>query len=670
MINGKKTVILRIAVFMGMTAALFFPRQTFCEERSFMPSVENLYGSLELDMRRIETARTTNLGNNYTDLYQGIERLRLGTDGYVYHPRFMIFHLGGAVGLDQGYYKTPGYFSRTSHAFDEYDFIATLLPEHPYNLEVFSRRAVLPLSPSYPQENLATSYGASFRYREKPLTVNLSTVSQSLETGKSSYDSTDYSAGATHVIGPVSNAVRYSHGETQSSSGTQAVRTNSIFNNSIKLTDVYLASSIGTDRQNQTNPSTGTIETAESAWTERLHADLPINLSAELQHEYRRNELTFGQLSSTQEPTTFDKKTADYIILSHMLYQSLRTTYTANKTSIEATGGSLDSSQEQIAFAYVKNIPAGALNANYSYQDLSSTRIGTPVITSERHPTIVPGTFVLSNLAPDPSTITVMVTHPVTQNLVPLTRNVNYLVTQFGNVLQITILSLPNSIVFVPGTSYDFTVSYYLQSTDSITDMRTNAYHLGLVLFNGQFSPFVGLITSDVNSSFGGIPINDIITSITYGYNAQLQPFTFFTEYNDYRSRISPSQSVTAWTEYRQLITDDTDIIARLTYNETNRPITELSPAYSEKFTIVDVSARKSFPREHLNVFIGGSYSKRRVTGLTATSYELHPSLQWHIGMLDVSASVSKSFTVTAGTFGNQSYMMDTYYLTVSRKLF
>jgi hypothetical protein len=40
------------------------------------------------------------------------------------------------------------------------------------------------------------------------------------------------------------------------------------------------------------------------------------------------------------------------------------------------------------------------------------------------------------------------------------------------------------------------------------------------------------------------------------------------------------------------------------------------------------------------------------------------------MGMLDVTASASKTYTVSEGTYGKQPYEEDTYYLTVSRKLF
>jgi hypothetical protein len=671
LINGRKAVIVRIAafVFLGITAALLLPRHVRGEDRGFVPTVENVTGSLELDMRRIQTMRQTNLGDNITDLYSAIERLRLGVDGYVFHPRFMTFHLGGAVGLDQGYYTTPGYYSRTNHVFDEYDFSATLLPEHHYNLDVFSRRAVMPLSPSYPQENLATSQGAMFRYRERPLMFNMSAISQSQETGNSRFDATQYLAGGSHVIGPVTNSVRYNHADTHSSEGTQGARTNASFNNSIDFKVVSLASSIDTQRQNQTNPASETLESDSSSWSEILHMELP-TIKADLQHLFIKDEITFGQLSPTVEPTTLSKTYRDSVSISHLLYQSLRTTYSAFKQSFDSTSGDTESFQEMLSFAYVKKIPSGELNANYSLADLSFTRTGTPLIASEIHTTIVPGTFTLSNLYVDPSTVTVMVTHPVTQILVPLTINVNYQILQFGGLLQLNILSLPGSIVFVPGASYDFTVSYTLRSTDSKTDMRTNTFHLGFNLFNGIFSPFFTHSNTDTKSSFGGIPIDDEVISNTYGYTVHLPPFTFYLDYSDYRSRLSPRKSINTWTEYRQLIAEDTDVVARFTYNETTRPATVLSPTYDEKSAIVDVSARKSFQHERLNLFIAGTYVVRSYNGTSSTSYALRPSLQWHFGMLDVTASASKTYTVTTGINGKQPYEEDTYYLTVSRKLF
>ena len=673
--NGKKVIIVRIAafVFAGITAALFFPRHVIGEEPDFIPRVENISGSLELDMRRIDTRKMWRDFETDTTLFSSIERLRLATDGYIYHPRFIVFRIGGAVGLDQGYYITTGYRNvNPVHVFDEYDINFTLLPEHPYNLDVFARRMVAPLSPINPQSTLATSHGASFRYRQQPLTFYLSAVSQSMETGNSSFDSTQYSASGSYGIGPVRNAASYSHADSLTSQGTEAVRTTSSFNNGISLykNAVSLDSRIGADRQTQTNPFAPLIETDSTAWVEHLHTDLPLNFSADIQHDYHKDEITTEQMLPTLETTTFNRTNTNSGSITHMLYQSLRSTYSAVESTSQASGGDTESHLQAVAFSYLKNIPIGALNANYSFQSSSFTQTGAAAFTNEKHTTVVPGTFLLVNQA-NPSTITVLVTDPATQNLVPLSINANnYQVVQFGNTVQITIQSLPAIIVFVPGAPYDFTVSYSLLSIDSETKIRTNTFNLGFTLLDGLFNPFFGLTTSDVDTVFGTVSSRDDITSTTLGYTARISPFSFFTQYTNYRSRFSPYQSLNTWAEYQQFITEDTDVLARLLYNRTERPATQTSSSYSEEITTMNVTGHKAFIHENLNLFAGASYSLRRLTSISSNSYELNTALKWRVGMLDVSVSATRTATVSTGVSGRQTEEEDSYYLTVSRKLF
>jgi hypothetical protein len=657
---------------MGITAALFLPGKVMGEEMSLIPTVEYTEGSLELDMRRIDTRMTTGFGYYNTSLFQSIERMRISADGYVYHPLLMTYRVTGAVGLDQGYYYTSLANNYVSpHVFDEYDVSTTLLPEKPYNLTLFTRRAVEPLSPTDPVSTLSASRGAIFRYRQNPFTLNLSAISQSLETSISTYDSKQYSAGGTYVVGPTTNALNYSQGDSVTSQGTQAVRTTSSFNNGINFKVASLSSTVGTDRQNQTNPATGSLHTDSSAWDERLHMDLPLNVSVDAQHDYRKDVLTTEDLSQTPQPGAFNDTTTDNISVSQMLYRNLRTTLSAYKSSSQTSGGDSDSSQRMLAFSYLRNIPkGGSLNVDYSIQDLTFTFTGTPAITNEKHASVVPGTFVLSNSFADPSTIIVLVTDPATQNLVLLTNNVNYQVLQFGDVVQITILSLPAPIVFAPGATYNFTVTYFLLSIEAKTVTRTNAFHIGLNLFNGLVSPFFGYTIEDITNSFGGISSNDFVTTTTYGYSAHLSPYSMYAEVTDYKSRLSPRRSLDSWAEYRQAFAADTDVTARVSYNETIRPRTELSKEYAERIYILNVSAHKFFSHENLNLFLGGSYTERRITGISSTSYSIQPSLQWHVGLLDVTASVSKTYTASEGINGNQYYEQDTYNLMVSRKIF
>ena len=164
----KKIIIARIValIFASTAAAFLLPPGAAGEEMDFVPRVDDFTGMLDVSMAHVDSQIKTGGNREATSLYSTIERLKLGAGGYVYHPRFLSFRIEGVAGFDQSTYDSTWMRSRTSHAFDEYNATVYLLPEHPYNLELFTRRAIAALSPLYAQESITASRGALFRYRQ------------------------------------------------------------------------------------------------------------------------------------------------------------------------------------------------------------------------------------------------------------------------------------------------------------------------------------------------------------------------------------------------------------------------------------------------------------------------------------------------------------------------
>ncbi len=639
----------------------------------FAPRVEYFSGALELDMRqRISRRASEGYGN---DIYfdSSTERLRLDMLGYVYHPRFLIFQAGGAVGLLQSSSDLSGTSTRASHTFNDYNIDATFLPEHPYHLELFTRQQNGAQTPFTVENMTISSQGAIFGYKQRPLFLNLSAISTSYDRSSGWSDAMQYNAAGSHVLGPMTNSAGYSRTDTTTSQGLQSVRTDSHFSNTIGISTVSLTSSVGTGRQRQSSPAdVSLLDTDTSLWSEHLIARLPLNFTLDGLHDYRNDETTTGDTSVPALQTNmFTKTTTDSVAITHSLYSSLRTSYSAARTAIQSENGDYDSLLQVFALNYAKKIPGGDLHTGYSFQDVVVTRKGTAAIVNEGHQSAVPGVFALNNPAANAATVTILVRDPnPPQDLVALTVNVNYTVQQLGNTVQIAIVSLPASIN-PPATSYSFVVSYFLLPNDSEIDIKTNSFNLGFNLFDGMFSPYASYSTSTQNVISGSLPgnISDTI-SITYGYSVQIQPFRFLMERTDFRSDFSPYRSLRTLIEYRQAFEQDIDVTAHLAQHKTDHQATITSAGFEEKMTSAGLTAHKALPRMNIDLFMEGNYTVLDVASVTSTNYTLNPSLRWHVGKLDVSAIATRSYSESVGPLGKSTNEEDAYFLFVSRKLF
>ena len=658
-----------------MTAALLFPARSIGEELDFIPRLEYLTGSLELDMQRRDFKTT--VGNRTTEIVYdaSVEKMRFDGDGYVYHPRFLLFHLGGAAGLIQDYSTIQGGTAKENHGFDEYNVDVTLLPEHPYNLELFVRQQIGASMPFTPQSMTTFSEGALFRYKQRPLTFHLDAIYTSYERGSGWNDSKQYDAVGSYQLGPTTNDAGYNRTDTTTSQGEETIRTYSYFNNTIGFDPVFLTSNVGSGRQDQSDLIAGqVIETDTTVWSERLTAQLPYNLSLNAEHDYRNEDITTSYTTLSLPPAkTFNKNTINSLTLTHQLYNSLRTVYFASDQTIQTQTGEQDSSQQMLSFNYTKNIPNGTFRAGFSYQDLLSTRKGAATLLNEPHRGIpAPGGFFsINNPAVDISTIVVTIKDPAAvPPMNPVTMSsTDYIVQQFGTSVQIQITNVP-----IPTSTnglYDFEVTYALLPFNSETDTKTKSFNLGLYLFEGLFGPYFSYTTSDLKVLSGTFPGGDTLTvTKTFGYSVQRKPFTFLMERTDNQSVFNPYRSLRGSMEYQEAVTEDTEVIALLSVNRINHLATEISKSVYAKTTTTEVTVHKVFARANFHLFVGGNYTVIDETGLNTKNYTLNTNLQWHIGKLDVSAIGSKTYSVSVYAAGRETAEQDAYYLTVSRRIF
>lgn len=163
----------RFWILFAVCAAIeFAPPRARADWNDFVPRpFENgafldLYTSYERDH-----IRGGGPSNQWTDGFIR-EKLTLFSDGYSYHPRFMLYHFSISGVLKQEDYgssaiSTPGWQNDTGL---EYDIRLRFLPEHVYNVTLYASQ----YEPLFKEQvatqhnSIETTRGGFFRYREKP----------------------------------------------------------------------------------------------------------------------------------------------------------------------------------------------------------------------------------------------------------------------------------------------------------------------------------------------------------------------------------------------------------------------------------------------------------------------------------------------------------------------
>src|SRR3990172_6680487 len=199
-LENMKTVSIFIVVFFLLLSA-GVPSPVSAALSSFVPKIYDYSAELEIDATYYTDENKSNgRGFKTTDFFSR-ERLNFYLTGYVYHSRFIQYSLKLSEGLKQRNYTnntvTSGWIPGIASG---YDFTMIILPEHPYNLQLFARRyeplSKQTLASQAPSVNY--SKGAIFTYKKKPYFVTLSYVNNITEATQSTYTNTSYSANATY----------------------------------------------------------------------------------------------------------------------------------------------------------------------------------------------------------------------------------------------------------------------------------------------------------------------------------------------------------------------------------------------------------------------------------------------------------------------------------------
>lgn len=679
-------------VFMILTVAFAVSSSPVSANwREFIPSpYEN---SVDLDVHTTSESDSFETDNSkagvtrtkWTDTFIK-EKLTLSSIGYVYHPRFVQyrFALSGALTQEDYNSSLSEPVSWRNAAGIEYDVNLIMLPEHPYNLRLFTRRTE-PLFTEYlatQSHNVETSRGAVFRYEKKPYFFHLKYIENSIESSLNSSDVNTFSVDGMYFKqfrndNKFSLNGGYIHRDFTSSSLLKGVSNEYHLNNFIDLKKVSLSSNLAKNIFTQEDPLAASVENDLISWDERLTAKLPLNFRTELSYNYQKNDFTTGATETLPESNLSNTSKRAELDIIHKLYQSLSNTYTLRHNSLTSSAGDTEETSHSLTTSYNKIIPGGMLLAGLNLSRAVTDSTGQTTVASEPHASVaVPGSFVINDQLVAPETVRIFLKSPLEPfELILLEENIHYMVSPLGSTLQINVINLPSQFV-VPGT-YEFLVTYDLISGNFKFLMETAGYNISLNLFNHMLNPYfnhTNVKSKVLSGNFTGVPVDSTLYAL--GVIFQKAPFQAMAEYQNFDSNISPYSAWRGEVSYTNNITETTRVSSTAAYSDTNYPrgrSIEEGQQLTLTTTSLSANIQKQLLSKDLSFSAGGAYSYTRGQ-INGTTYSLNSSLMWKIGRLVFSLGASAFDSITESTGSATTIRTERihqyYYINMKRKIF
>jgi hypothetical protein len=673
---------IRRLIFIIVIALITVPSAARGDLRQFIPRIYSNEAVLALDAAYEENENTSGgTGGLQTKDTFFSERFIFSTTGWVYHPRFIVFRGKLGLGLNQENFmneKVPGSGGWKNTFVEEYEFRAIVLPEHPYNLEVYTLRENPyikgKISLGFP--TVAYDTGAIFRYKKRPYKFSLGYNVATLESDTSTTRTKTLRTNGLYYKkwGSIAGAYSHENADTESNNGPSIARTSDDYSLENQLVlfkrKVFFTTKLDANLLNQKSFENSLDDTRYSL-TEQGSAELPWGFQTNVFYNYFDDTLKAtsngpgvnNTLSSTSNSVGFS--------ILHRLYNSLRTSYNFNYTTNSSDTGDSSVTNQYLTSSYIKNIPLGVLSAGISVGRADVETKGATTVVNEMHSAQIFGEFTLDHTDIDEDTLVIRVKAPDSGVLVDMTKDTDYLVLPIGTTLRIEIIAIPPDAVSKdPFFTYDFQVSYSLISQNARTRTDSFGYNVRLDLFDHFLAAYYGYYHSNqkvLSGSVNGIPLN--ATSNTVGVIVQRSPFRLLAEYVDYESTVNPSKTFKVEGTYRQHISRTTNIFARAFYNRVRRTATLNSTGNTFTETVLggDLRLEKRFPKLNLSTSLGASYFQTGEISTTRT-YLLNGVLTWRAGRLYVNAGANFGLTETEITT-KQQLLHQYYYLSIRRQL-
>lgn len=682
----------RIRNYLGplfLLAAFFFiPSLSWGQETgSFIPTITSYDGEFDVDGIR-ETHDNTIAGRNAfkTSDTAFIERITLSAAGFVYHPRFIIYLASISGGLKEESIEnssTRGAGWNTAFAVD-YSLKMLILPEHPYNLELYTLRRTPLVRGLLREASVNYTHGAIFKYLYTPWEVDVSWGLSSTISDQSTLDATTYRAAVTHYIGYMSTTASfYRTDSTGSVTSTIApfesknATNNYALENRLGYKKITLSSKVNLSDFSQENSKSPPRSIDRLVWTENLNVQLPWNFNAGASYMHIRDSQKTGASAISPEDTETSVLDNAGLNITHRLFRSLATNYNLNYLTSRFSNGESRTLGNHFGVSYNKKIPGGTmlLNANYGISTIDLK--GAPTVINEIHNAQILQDFTLESDHIDQDSIVILVKDPVTGSLFTMQLGVHYSLLPNGTKTRVTILSVPPQALSPdPLFSYEFHVTYTIHPGDAKFETTTYSYLIKFSLFNNLVSPYYShLVTKQrILSGFLTGGPEDTTTDLI-GLQLQKDPFSLTGEYENIRSSFSPEKRWHVELLYGQNLTPTFTVGAKAYYS---RDTLEPSPqglsgpqatGFSENIMGGDVRLNKAFTRYRLNLSSYASYMLR--TGFTrGYAYSVNEALTWLVGKLYLSLGATISYNQSETLGGKQTQLSQYYYLKLKRALF
>jgi hypothetical protein len=673
-----EAIIHRLGAVICIAVFFLVPSVARGDWRQFIPKITGMEGYLETDASMESSKDTTNnkgLDVKYTLIS---EELKLGASGYIYHPRFVVFLAKVGGGFDQedlSNNEHPENNGWRNHAIFDYEFRVVVLPEHPYNLEVYAIRAnpFIPgrLSPGI--TTLSIDEGAILKYKKMPFFGMLGYQTSEIDTLDTNVKNRALNANAGYVINWMTTSASANRTNTSSFSASGTTESYSAQNNlQLIKRRLFVVSDASFDTLKQEDES-GFLNDRRFAWNEQIGAELPWRFSSNLNYNHFSDTSTTNSGVTTENTETSKSDNVAFSI-THRLFASLLTTYNFTYAKSTTNTGDFNLLGNGINAVYTKNIPGGQLIVTFTADTSRTDEKGSPTVINEIHDAPLFGQFTLQKPDVDVQTIVIRVKDPVSGLLVNLQQNANYLVFQVGNTVQIVITSLPPDVQGTnpPTFVYEFRVSYSVTTQNATLQTNDIGYTVKFQLFDNLISPYYNYLHSTQKLISGALlGGTENLTSNTFGITVEKMPYRLIAEYHKVQSLLNPQNGYRAEAYYIKTLNPSANLYVKGYYSKiTYLPSLALgTKGYTETIYGGDLRMQKSFLNRNMILTGAASYVNR--TGLIATTtYYFNSSLTWKIAKLDFSLGADVGRMTSELSTGREESIYQYYYLSVKRKLF
>jgi hypothetical protein len=369
---------------------------------------DRIQGELELvvEQRSDEQGTSGNMRESKTDVFE--ERLRLKTEGDVYHPDFLLYNAALGFGLAQQSIRWDGQSDRNSSSLNDYNIFAQFLRAKPYPLVFHANKSedliARQFLGSLRTETQSSGASLSLRSEATPMTFQY-TTSEASQDGLASLardffkrDDERFRYSAAHDFSELSH-MNFNFDRTEVSQQSLGASIDTETNRYTVLHDLMF----GGDEQHRLDSffnfldQSGSFDFENLQWEERLR----------LQHSPSFLTNYGVRFTDSKRETFRSKETRGRAGFEHRLYESLVTTadvFTSN-TDLD-TQGDLTQHGGTLAFNYRKKNPWGTLRSTYTAgltQSKQSGGSGIGYVNDESHVFTDPLPVVLNRVNIDTS---------------------------------------------------------------------------------------------------------------------------------------------------------------------------------------------------------------------------------------------------------------------------